>query len=468
MSNKLLKPTVGIREYLERRFSVTFQNRGKSVMAPCPFHSHASTNPNLRIWEEDNTYVCSCDQEGGTMWDLMHKHEGLPNFGSPDFDETVLHVCRVMGLEPQLRTDAKRDVADVIREVYRAFSDALQAITFPAPNGHFDVDPTRPDRFLYRGVDVMTWLSAGVGMIPQPAVRQLVQRLGPKKLQAAGIKGWKNNTSWDFISKGVVILRKNAHGTPVGLGVRFYDMPGVEIKYWKNGNHKLNEARDYLFGYHTAAQKSNRCPRVFVVEGEIDTLQPHLRGFPSVVSSGRGTVSDTQLDALRALGKEVVLVTDADPNGAGQNNARDMAHAFPDLRFMRLPPVDGQKMDPDVFVQRFGVDAFTSLPVESARMVRMMSEETVEVGPGKVKWRYPEALATKYLDEVLRNPSAYAMREVEYVAGLSDNPADQMKSWLLHTRNRLAIDYAAARGLPLEVKPVLPDAPAEGAQPVAA
>jgi DNA primase len=458
MSNKLLKPDVGIRAYLEARFSISFQNRGKSVMSVCPFHTHASTNTNLRIWDEDNTYVCSCDQEGGTMWDLMHKHEGLPNFGSPDFDETILHVCRVMGLQPQLRADAKADVTDTIREVYRAFSNALQAITFPAPNAHFSVDPDRADRYLYRGVDVMSWLAAGVGMLPQATVRDLVQRLGPKRLQAAGVKGWKNNTSWDFLSKGVVILRKNHHGTPVGLGVRFYDLPGVDIKYWKNSNHKLNEARDYLFGYHTAAQKSNRSPRVFVVEGEIDTLQPHLRGFPSVVSAGMGVVSDTQIEALRALDKEIVLVTDADPNGAGQNNARDMAEQFPDLRFMRLPPVGGQKMDPDVFVQRFGVDAFTALPIESARMTRMMSEDMVETAPGKVKWRYPEPLVTKYMGEVLRNPSAYAMREVEYVAGLADQPVDQLKSWVLKTRNRQAVDYAAQHGLPLEVRPVVTEA----------
>jgi DNA primase len=450
--SKLVVPDINIRDYIERRWGVRFILKGKALMGVCPFHSHASTNLNLRVWPESNSYVCSCDQEGGRLFDLITKHEGMPAFGTPGFDETLLHVYSVMGLEPVYRSDAKRDVTDTIYKVYRLLKNHLEPIVFAQENEHYRRDPQREDRFLYRGIDVNTWLSYGVGMLSKDSVQAVVRECGREQLVAAGISPWK--TGFDFLTKGVVVLRKSHSGVVVGLKLRFYDMPGFESPHWKNTNHPLLDATSYLFGYHLASQGGNRCARVYVVEGEQDALAFHARGFVSVVCAGKGVLSPEQIEHLMKLEKEIVVVTDNDPNGAGQRNARDMAMKYPGLRFMRMPAVPGPagqplKLDPDIFVQMHGVEAFTRLPVDSGRIVRMMSEEMVYDQTGALRWKYPQALLERYYAELITNPGPFMQREQEFMAGLSGTPLPQVQSWVLGYRNQIELARAQQFGAPI-------------------
>lgn len=447
----LKAPDVDLIDYMRARYGYHFVKKGSAVKGPCPWdneHHSGERNPNFRIWPDGQSWFCHCDGEGGRLWDLVAKDEGLPEFGAPGFDETIRFVCDVMNIEPEVVEDYTPDVTDRIRAVYRRIAQMLVPIELSDDNHHFQRGPN--GAVYYRGLDVHSLRQRGIGMIPSGGLDSLYDEFGQSILDRAGLL-IGSNQRLDWLQEGVVFVRKSHYGSPVAIAVRRYsEFTGYEItegKYFKNKNHPAFSSGKYLFGYHQAQRAiSKDASRLYIVEGEFDQVALSERGITNVVATGNGQLTEDHADVLRELDCEIFIVTDSDANGAGLSNSVRMAKRFWDLdfKFLRLP---GTGVDPDDFVQENGTEAFEKLPYLTRLQMCMLGEKL----DGDWTWRFKEQMTDQYMQWIVKNPSGYDERHINFIARLSGQSVSYLQSWLFWARNQSTLQTLQQSNRPVQV-----------------
>lgn len=146
-------------------------------------------------------------------------------------------------------------------------------------------------------------------------------------------------------------------GSLVAFGGRSLD--GTEPKYLNSPETDLYHKGRTLYQYATAMEACRTSRQVIVVEGYMDLLAFHARGFRRVVATLGTALTPHQVRLLQRLADEVVLVYDGDASGQ-----KAMLRALP--LFLRqglaascltLP----FGMDPDDYLKAHGLEAFTAL-----------------------------------------------------------------------------------------------------------
>lgn len=146
-------------------------------------------------------------------------------------------------------------------------------------------------------------------------------------------------------------------GSLVAFGGRSLD--GTEPKYLNSPETELYHKGRTLYQYAAAMEACRATRQVIVVEGYMDLLAFHARGFRRVVATLGTALTPHQVRLLQRLADEVVLVYDGDASGQ-----KAMLRALP--LFLRqglaascltLP----FGMDPDDYLKAHGLDAFAAL-----------------------------------------------------------------------------------------------------------
>lgn len=146
-------------------------------------------------------------------------------------------------------------------------------------------------------------------------------------------------------------------GSLVAFGGRSLD--GTEPRYLNSPETELYQKGRTLYQYATAMEACQATRQVIVVEGYMDLLAFHARGFRRVVATLGTALTPHQVRLLQRLADEVVLVYDGDASGQ-----KAMLRALP--LFLRqglaascltLP----SGMDPDDYLKGHGLEAFTAL-----------------------------------------------------------------------------------------------------------
>lgn len=435
---------LSIKEYLERRYGAQFnpERQGK-LMTTCPFGAHKTPEDELKVFTDTNTWYCKCvDNRGnGRFWDLVSMTESMPGFGEPGFDETIEHVCSVMGLELEYLNPQQAEEAANVRKVYEALRQALEPIH--TGKGGLSEDNPNVEGELYRGVPFGNWMHAGVGLINKSRLRKVMQDLGSTAFEQA-IGYYQSGYGW--IAQGVVIFRYRG-SQPVGIVVRRYPelCRGREPapKYMNNKNNALMEGRSFLFGLQGARQSDD--PRVYLVEGEFDQLACSLRGMKNVVGTAFGMPSEPQLELLAKLRKHPVWTGDADAGERAYQLASKSAHAR-DLGFAFLPKGE-QNWDPDSFVRAKGTAALDGLRVFSSRQVCMLREPRGADG----RWARPRETAARYMKMITDQPTVDDQGDIDLLCRMTGSDPALMRSWLVQQRAAAAVRYAKLAGVALHV-----------------
>ncbi len=146
-------------------------------------------------------------------------------------------------------------------------------------------------------------------------------------------------------------------GTLVAFGGRSLD--GTEPKYLNSPETELYHKGRTLYQYPAALEACRTKRQILLVEGYMDLLAFHQRGFRRVVATLGTALTPHQVRLLQRLADEVVLVYDGDASGQ-----KAMLRALP--LFLRqglaascltLP----SGMDPDDYLKNHGLEAFTAL-----------------------------------------------------------------------------------------------------------
>jgi DNA primase len=149
-------------------------------------------------------------------------------------------------------------------------------------------------------------------------VKLLQERQGSKEACDYFISRGINNESMDYFELGYSEKRKmvtvpvhSPDGIPVGIVGR-----SIESKKFKNSNDLPKNKT--LFNIHRAKRIGGN---VIIVESSFDAIRVHQSGFPNVVATLGGHISQDNINLLNRYFNRIIIMTDSDEAGRALGNA---------------------------------------------------------------------------------------------------------------------------------------------------
>ena len=232
-------------------------------MCYCPFHSNRNT-PSFSVSKEKGAYICfnpSCG-ESGTLIDLVKKVLNKNDY------EAIRYVA-------SKEAEALENFDEVMASM---FEDKPEFVEFS-----------------------------------QEKLDSLYNELGLSKPAQEYFKSRNiNEDSMHYFKLGyssqqdmVIVPVHSPEGTPVGLVGR-----SISEKKFKNSTN-LPRSKT-MFNIHRAKKIGDH---VVVVESSFDAIRIHQAGFPNVVATLGGHISQDNLNLLNRYFNKIIIMTDADEAG---------------------------------------------------------------------------------------------------------------------------------------------------------
>ncbi|HKX07639.1 MAG TPA: DNA primase [Stellaceae bacterium] len=352
-----LRSRISLAEVVSRR--VRLQKRGREYVGLCPFHKEKT--PSFTVVEEKAFFHCfGCGAHGDVVGFTMR-------MGNLGFREAVDTLAKEAGLAVPMESERERDryrktqtLYDVCEAACRLFERQL---TEAAGRGALDY-------LRRRGLseDTIRAFRLGFALSSRTSILRALGKDFPQALLIeAGLLRSNEETGevYDFFRGRVIFPIADHRGRIIAFGGRVLndDSP----KYLNSPDTPIFDKGRSLFGAHLARGVCAAGTQPIAVEGYMDVITLHSRGFRSAVAPLGTALTEHQLIALWHLGSEPILCFDGD--AAGQRaSVRALDRALPLLRpeftcrFARLPSGD----DPDSFLRSAGPDQFR-LVLESAQ-----------------------------------------------------------------------------------------------------
>jgi DNA primase len=197
-----------------------------------------------------------------------------------------------------------------------------------------------------------TWEALGRAMQGQGFAQELL-------LQSGLVVGRDHQRGcYDRFRHRLMFPIADRQGRPVAFGGRLLDAAAVAQapKYLNSPETPIFQKNRTLYGFHLAKQAIRQHGQAIIVEGYTDVMACHRQGVTHVVGTLGTALTETHVDMLKVMVKDVVLVFDADAAG-GKATERGIGlflDAGVRVHIVELPEGD----DPDSFLQQHTGDEF--------------------------------------------------------------------------------------------------------------
>lgn len=284
--------------------------------ACCPLHNE--NTPSFVVTPSKNIFKCFGCGAGGDAIEFVMLHENLP------FIEAVKKIATENGIAiEETETVAKtpeqqKDETLMLQWVQRAQTKYRHELT------------QRPSvvRYLYaRGLTRSTIIEWQFGVVPDwkvitpDLINAGMFRIG----EAAGLVKTGNGNTWDVFHHRLTIPIHNTQGELIGFGGRV--VPGLEPlkgnvdgpKYMNPPENPLYEKSKLLFGLHKARKHFKAHGMAVLVEGYLDVIKMHQRGWNNTVATCGTALTPQQAKHLKRFNDTDTVLILRDGDKAGLN-----------------------------------------------------------------------------------------------------------------------------------------------------
>jgi len=281
---------------------------GRNLTALCPFHSEK--NPSFFVYPEQQSWHCfgACNT-GGDVFAFVMKKEGL------DFGEALRMLAERAGVTLPSRT-APREKKEEKEEFFN-INDAA-ALYFHNLLLNSPIAEKARKYVTGRGFTLKTIadFQLGFSLDSWEELKNYLKEKGhtEETMVTAGliIKSEDGRTYDRFRGKLMFPIR-DSRGRVTGFGARVLDdsLP----KYVNSPQTPAFDKSGTLYGIDRAAAEIRKQDRAIIMEGYMDVIMAHQNGITSAVASMGTAITETQVNILRKLTKNLVLSLDADAAG---------------------------------------------------------------------------------------------------------------------------------------------------------
>lgn len=310
--------------YRLESFIPGLKKAGRLYKMCCPFHTEQTpsftVDPNTQQWR-----CYGACQTGGDILSYVMKSSGLT------FHEVLKDLAERAGIRLEKRA-RKEDALNtrllsLLKDASHFYHDVLlnSEIAIPAMDYLINV------RGLNVG-DIETWQ---IGYAPQmkDASCSHLKKLGytEQEMITAGVRGQNDEgQTFDRFRHRIMFPICDDKGRIRGFSARA--MPGTDdVKYINSPQSELFSKSSLLYGLNRATSGLNATQGAFqvttIVEGQMDVIRAHKRGFTNVCAQMGTALTDKHLELLKEHGTQTIIFC-LDSDTAGQNathkRARDV------------------------------------------------------------------------------------------------------------------------------------------------
>jgi len=293
--------------------TVKLRKSGRSYSGLCPFHSEKT--PSFHVFPDSQNWRCfgAC-ATGGDIFAYVMKRENL------DFGEALRVLAQRAGVELAARTpkDAEEDARiKKLREINEAAVRYWHNLLLNSP-----VAQSVRTYLAERGISDNSIVNFQLGFAPESsnALGNYLQSRGylPADIHAAGLTGQqeveKGGGYYDRFRNRLIFPIRDMKGQTIGFGGRAL-ASDQQPKYLNSPQTPLFDKSSILYGIDMARDAIRTAGIAVIVEGYVDAVMAHQKGFKNVVASMGTALTETQLKTLQRLAKKFILPLDADAAG---------------------------------------------------------------------------------------------------------------------------------------------------------
>jgi DNA primase len=363
-----IKDRIDIAEIVGQHVSLT--RAGQNLKGLCPFHQEKT--PSFTVSSSRQIFHCFGCGAGGNVFTFLTRITGA------SFPETVRDLGRKVGIEVQ---EAVSGSGPQNAQSHRLEQLNQTAAQWFQQNLQNDRQGAEARAYLAgRGIQQATIERFGIGVAPgewDGLIKWLSkQGYTQQDMAAAGLVIARDNGSgyYDRFRGRVMFTITDLRKRVVGFGGRVL---GEETpKYLNSPDTPLFKKGQTLFALDVAREAISRTKTVIVVEGYFDAIALHQAGLTHTVATLGTALTLEHVQILRRFASKVVLLFD--PDAAGVRAALRGLDLFVNsglgVKVVTLPAGE----DPDTYVRKEGLDAFTRLEQQSPSLLDFALEQSVK------------------------------------------------------------------------------------------
>ena len=368
-------------------YGLSVTKQGKSFKAICPFHE--DSNPSLSIHPNDKIWKCFVCGEGGNAISFVYKYEkeilGNGNITYAEAANKVIDICNlsIEKIHQKKENTFKhlgRSYTEENKERIKVLTKFLEICRYNLK--YTDIGKDGKEYLASRNMDECLWDQLGFGIFSytpdsiSPSLKEVLIETGI--LSKTG--------TYNLFEDRILIPIRDEYGNVVSFSGRTF--AGKDPKYMNGQSTDLFEKNRHLYNYDQA-KKAARNHRLYIVEGFMDVAGGIRMDIPNVVSTLGVDISGEQMNLIKKLKCEVVLVRDNDKAG--------IASCLRDIpKFME-----------------------EGIPVKVASIHALEKDSRIDNSNASIKdlWDLSNTSATKsMLDETLQNGLVYLMENKYFTA----------------------------------------------------
>ena len=285
---------------------VQLKKSGNSYRGLCPFHSEKT--PSFHVFPQTNTWKCFGCGAGGDIFTFVEKRENLP------FPDVLRMLAKEAGVPLQETRPEIRNARQRLLDIHSAATSFFQKNLLLGPEG------MRAREYLARrGISQESIEQFQLGFA-QDGWEYLINHLQSQgfsldEIVQAGLAiPRESGGAYDRFRNRLIIPIRDPQGRVVAFGGRI--LGDGEPKYLNSPQTPIFDKSRVIFGLDMAKRAIRARDQAVLVQGYMDVISAHQRGFKNVVAAMGTAITPHQVQLLSRYSRNFVFALDADAAGA--------------------------------------------------------------------------------------------------------------------------------------------------------
>ena len=317
--------------------------RGKNYFGICPFHD--DHNPSMSVSNEKQMYKCFVCGAAGNVFNFVKDYEKISYY------EAVKKVADKAGIAVSIDTNFKKNDNNKFSDQYEIYDISNK---FYQNNLNTSLGKIARSYLEKRNIseDVIKKFQIGLSLNDNNLTKLLLKKgFDNDILVKSGIAVKRDNNVYDIYRDRIMFPLWDINGKTIGFSGRIYE-GNDQSKYINTMETDIFKKGSLLYNYDNARESVLKQDEIIIVEGFMDVIRLYTIGIYNVVATMGTAITNEQVNLIRKLTKNVLLMFDGDSAGAKATGSfievsKDIDF---DIKIVRLE----EDLDPDDYILKKG------------------------------------------------------------------------------------------------------------------